>query len=160
MRPRRSSRTVCRPGEGWFSIPRPRPATPGGRDLSGALEAFLDPRPRDDLVAVAETESRLQRPLLVPERVEPVAQTLELVGDPGVEAVGEPVPELGPPLARPLDLLVDLGQGHVLYQRAARAPIPGVRGKTTRARSPPRSPPPRRLRARTQASAVAELVEP
>ena len=58
-----------------------------GRALGGALESFLDARPGDDLVAVAEAEGCLQRPLLVPERVEPVAQTLELAGGLGVEAM-------------------------------------------------------------------------
>src|SRR6266702_3931305 len=87
--------------------------TPDLDSLRGALEAFLDSRPRDDVLAVAEAECCLQRALFVPQVVEAAAQTLELGSKLGVIAPGKGMPQLGPTLARLLDLVVDLRQGHV-----------------------------------------------
>src|SRR5436853_3592276 len=88
----------------------------GGRleDLGGALESLFDARSGDDVIAIAEAEGCLQRALLVPEVVELIAQTLELGGRGWVVTVRQDVPQLGPPLACLFDLLVDLGEGHVL----------------------------------------------
>src|SRR5436853_5957698 len=87
----------------------------GGRleDLGGALESLFDARSGDDVVAIAEAEGCLQRALLVPEVVEVATQTLELGGGGRVVPLGEDVPQLRPPFALLLDLLVDLSQGHV-----------------------------------------------
>src|SRR6059058_2421494 len=122
-------RERCRPRTGAdVSLVRGRRRRRGGRILlCGALESFLDPRPGDDLVAVAEAESRLQRALLVPELVEPVTQALELDGDARVVAMGKGIPELRPPLARLLDLVVNLGQGHVVGNAISRVLIPAGR---------------------------------
>src|SRR5205814_6200014 len=114
-----SVRQRCRPrARGGESLVRGRHVrfVSGGRseDLGGALESLFDPRSGDDVVAVAEAEGCLQRALLVPEVVEPVTQTLELCGRGRVVSRGKDAPQLGPPLACFLDLLVDLGQGHVL----------------------------------------------
>src|SRR5207302_932125 len=112
----------------------------------GALEPFLDPGSGDDVIAIAEAESCLQRALLVPEVVEPVAQALELGGGAGVIAVGQKVPELRPALARQLDLVVDLSQGHVPGEAAGkpRSGPGGTRLARTARRGP--DPPGSRLR--------------
>src|SRR5439155_14632220 len=134
-------------------------ALPAPPSLGGSLEPFLDPGSGDDVVAVAEAESRLQRALLVPEVVEPVTQALELDGDAAVVAVGKGVPELRPALARELDFLVDLGQGHDGANAPARPLIPGAPGGRGRSRSPRGRPRPRRPRSGPFPSGVAELVE-
>ncbi len=91
------------------------PRLGGGRneDLSGALEALFDPRSGDDVVAIAEAEGCFQRALLVPEVVELCAEAFELGGRGWVVPLRQDMPQLGPLLADLLDLLVDLGQGHV-----------------------------------------------
>src|SRR4051794_15953333 len=78
----------------------------GDRHLGGALESLFDSRAGDDVVAVAKTESGFQRALLVPETVEVRAEALELGRNIGVVALGQDVPQLRPPLARLLDLLM------------------------------------------------------
>src|SRR5947208_3178535 len=137
-------------------------ALPAPPSLGGSLEPFLDPGSGDDVVAIAEAEGRLQRALLVPEVVEPVTQALELGGGAGVIAVGQRVPELRPALARQLDLVVNLGQGHAFGNAAGAALIPGPagRGRRAPARSRRRPPRPRPARPGRSPSGVAELVQP
>src|SRR5436190_635112 len=92
-----SSQRMSAPG-GEGSIPRPGPTVRAGSEeepLGRALEALFDPGSGDDVVAVAEAELRLQRPLLVPELVEALAQTLELSSRGWVVPLREDVPQLG-----------------------------------------------------------------
>src|SRR5438876_7364423 len=102
-------------------------ALPAPPSLGGSLEPFLDPGSGDDVVAIAEAEGRLQRALLVPEVVEALTEAFELGGRGRVVSLGEGVPQLRPPLACLLDLLVDLGQGHVFENVAEPRLIPGGR---------------------------------
>ena len=95
--------------------------------LRCSLETFFDSRPGDDMVAVAEAEGRLQRSLFVPEAIEVLAQTLELGGEGGVVTLRKVVPQLGTSLARLIDLLVDLGEGHVVFNDLRSGLIPGGR---------------------------------
>jgi hypothetical protein len=101
----------------------------GGRneDRSGALEALFDPRPGDDVVAIAEAEGCFQRAFLVPEVVELSAEVLELRGRGWVVPLRQHMPQLGPLLAQLLDLLVDLGQVHVTENAGPPDLIPEAR---------------------------------
>src|SRR6266536_648080 len=106
-------RTLSAPG-GELRIPRPGPTCPlferrETERLGGALEPLFDARSRHDVVAIAEAERCFQRPLLVPEVVELVAQILELGGGLRVVTLRQDVPQLRSPLARFFDLLVNLG---------------------------------------------------
>lgn len=83
------------------------------KDLGGPLEPLLNSCSGDDVVAISKAECGLQRSLVVPETVEVVAQTFELGGRGRVVTLRKLVPQLGPPLADLLDLLVDVSQGHV-----------------------------------------------
>src|SRR4051812_33777580 len=136
----------------------PRPRT--DRALSGPLEPLFDAGAGHDVLAVTEPEDRLGVPLLVPEGLELLAQTLELGGDGRVMTLRKGVPQLGPPLARLLDCLMNVSQGHVRSNARLRVVIPsGRRRKRARSRSRRR---PRRLRARSakpRPSAVPELVQ-
>src|SRR5439155_22643304 len=107
-------------------------------DLGGALESLFDARSGDDVVAVAEAEGCLQRALLVPELVELVTQILELGGRGRVVTLGQGVPQLGPPLACLLDLLVDFGEGHVPENVVRARLIPEGRGRKRRGPRRPR----------------------
>src|SRR5436190_18276278 len=113
-------------------IPRPGRPVPllerrENEDLGCPLESLFDSRSGDDVVAIAEAEGRLQRALLVPEVVEALTEALELGGRGRVVPLGEGVPQLRPPLACLLDLLVDLGQGHVFENVAEPHLIPAGR---------------------------------
>src|SRR6476659_7943431 len=117
-------------------IPRPGPTDRGvgGKVLGRALESLFDARPGDDVVAVTEAEFRFQRPVLVPEALEALAQALELCSRCWVMSSGEDLTQLGPTLAGLLDLFVNFNQRHAHENALRPALIPGGRGKRTRAR--------------------------
>ena len=119
---------------GWRETQDPaRPGFRGSRShepdplLSSSFQTLFDARSSDDVVAVAEAEGRLQRALVIPEVVETLAQTLELCGQGGVVTLRPGVPQLGPPLAGLLDFLVNIGQGHVVFNEVRVSLIPGGR---------------------------------
>src|SRR5207247_5837354 len=114
--------------------------------LGGALEALFDTRSGDDVVAVAEAKLGLPHPLLVPELLETLAETLELGGCGLVVAVGQDLPQLGPPFARLLDLLMNFHDCHVSENAVRRPLIPVAPGRTTRPRGRPGWRLPRRSR--------------
>jgi hypothetical protein len=92
------------------------PAEPGADSdslLGGAFETLFDPCSGDDVIAIAEAELRSQRALFVPEAVEALAQTFELLGRCWVVTLGKDPPQLRPPLAGLLDFSVNLGHCHV-----------------------------------------------
>src|SRR5438552_13850506 len=125
--------------------------------LGGALESLFDARSGDDVVAVAEAEGCLQRALVVPEVVELLTQTLELGCGGRVVALRQDVPQRSPPLACFFDLLVDLGEGHVLENAVEPCLIPEGRGRKRQA--PRRRPRPPRSRSSSaqSPSAVPQL---
>ena len=97
-------------------IPRPGPTgiSAEAEESGRALQSLLDAGPGHDVVAVAEAEGCLEGALLVPQLLEARVETLELGGQGRVVALRELVPQFRAPLARLLNLLVNLCDGHVL----------------------------------------------
>src|SRR5439155_1476956 len=138
--------TICRSAESGGALSRP-------------LETLFDAGSRDDVVAVAEAQHRLGVPLIVPECLQAIAQTFELGGNGRIVTLRKGVPQLGPPLARLLDLTMNLCQDHASSNAPWGSVIPSGRGRKRRSRSLRRRPPQPRRRAAPRPSAVAELVE-
>ena len=83
------------------------------------------PGSSDDLVPVAETHSRSQRALFVPQGFEVLLDRAQLGGERGVVALGQVVPELGAAIARGVDLAADVGKGsHALDNAGTKRRIP------------------------------------
>ena len=77
-----------------------------------ALEPLFGACPANDLVALAEPQTRLLEPERMPELLESLVDLLDLRLHSRIQAEGKPVPELLAILGQALDFRVDLVRGH------------------------------------------------
>jgi hypothetical protein len=83
-----------------------------GADLCGPFQTLFESRSLDDLLWIAETEFGAESAVLTPELLEPCVEGRQLGSRLGIVTPRQLEVELGPALARAIDLLVNLCQRH------------------------------------------------
>jgi hypothetical protein len=93
----------------------------------GALEPLLGPGAANDVVALPEPEAGTLGTVLLPERLEPFVDRLDLVDHSGIAPLGQGVPEGYPALAQRIDLFVEFRvDDHASFNAERAYPIPVI----------------------------------